>query len=64
MNEYLLEDILEEAYKLDFAEFENPPEHRFSLKHRIGMRKIFSRYKKKAKRYSDPVYGSDRKILK
>lgn len=56
MNEYLLEDVFEEAYKLDFAEHDNPPEHRFSLKHRIRMRKIFSLYKKNTKRYNAPLY--------
>lgn len=56
MNEFFLEDILEEAYKLDFAEHENPPEHRFSLKHKIRMRKIFSLYKKNTKRYNASLY--------
>lgn len=56
MNEYFLEDILEEAYKLDFAEHENPPEHRFSLKHKIRMRKIFSLYKKNTKHYNTSLY--------
>lgn len=56
MNEFFIEDILEEAYKLDFAEYEDPPEHRFSLKHKIRMRKIFARYKKNTKHYNASLH--------
>ncbi|MCM1059785.1 MAG: DUF4367 domain-containing protein [Eubacterium sp.] len=64
MNEYLLEDLLEEAYKLDFAEFDNPPKHRFSLRHRMRMRKIFSRFKKNARHYSIPVHKVGKNMLR
>lgn len=44
MNERMLDDILTEYYERDFAEFSNAPEHKFSLKHRLAMRKIFRMY--------------------
>lgn len=42
MKHYTLEDVLEEVCRRDFAEFENPPEHHFSLRHRRNMKRILS----------------------
>lgn len=42
MNRFDLCDILEKAHKIEFAEYDNPPRHSFSLRHRIKMRKILS----------------------
>jgi len=44
MNEHMLDDVLTEYYERDFAEFSDAPEHKFSLKHRLAMRKIFRMY--------------------
>lgn len=44
MNERILDDVLTEYYERDFSEFSNAPEHKFSLKHRLAMRKIFRMY--------------------
>lgn len=38
--EFDLKDILEEAHRIEFAEFDDPPEHRFSFAHKRKMRKI------------------------
>lgn len=42
MNEYSLIDILEDVHRREFAEFDNPPKHRFSLAHRRNMKSILS----------------------
>lgn len=46
MNEKLLEEALEAVYKAEFAEFDNAPDHIFSLRHRIRMRRVFAIYEK------------------
>lgn len=64
MNEYSLKELLEEAHRIEFAEFDDPPKHRFSLRHKIRMRKIFSVYKKNTKRYNTPAYRFSGKMIK
>lgn len=44
MDEKLLKEILTEAYDLEFAELTAGDEHRFSLRHRMRMRKMLRRY--------------------
>lgn len=44
MNEEVLRSVLGEVIAIQFAEFENAPEHKFSLHHRLAMKKIFARY--------------------
>lgn len=46
MNETLFKEILGEFVKRNYAEFDNAPEHKFSLKHRLAMKHIFSRYER------------------
>ncbi len=41
MNERLLDEVLTEYYERDFSEFSNAPEHKFSLRHRLAMKRIF-----------------------
>lgn len=41
MNEQMLDDVLTEYYERDFSEFSNAPEHKFSLRHRLAMKRIF-----------------------
>ncbi len=50
MNESLLREILSESYKHEYAEFDNTPEHKFSLKHRIAMKHILSRYERNVRK--------------
>ena len=40
MNEYTLAEVFEAVYKQEFAEFDDPPKHFFSLRHRRAMREI------------------------
>lgn len=42
MNKFDLGDILEKSHRIEFAEYDNPLRHSFSLGHRIKMRKILS----------------------
>ena len=46
MNESVFKEILGESLRREFAEFDNVPEHKFSLRHRIAMKKVFARYEK------------------
>ena len=46
MNETLFKEILGEFVKRNYAEFDNAPEHKFSLKHRLAIKRIFSRYER------------------
>ena len=50
MNETLFKEILGEFVKRNYAEFDNAPEHKFSLKHRIAMKRIFARYDKNTRK--------------
>lgn len=49
-NETVLKEILGEVLRSEFAEFDNAPEHKFSLKHRLAMRRIFKRYDKNVRK--------------
>lgn len=46
MNETVLKEILGEALKREFMEFDDASEHKFSLKHKIAMKRIFLRYER------------------
>ena len=42
MNEYSLIEILDEVHRKEFAVYDNPPKHRFSIRHRRNMKNILS----------------------
>ena len=42
MKQHTLEEVLEEVCRCDFAEFDDPPEHHFSFRHRRNMKRILS----------------------
>ena len=42
MSESILKSILEESARLEWDKYENVPEHKFSLKHRLAMKRILS----------------------
>lgn len=42
MVEYTLENVIDEVLRRDFMQFDKPCEHKFSLRHRRGMKKLFS----------------------
>lgn len=44
MSENILEEIVAESYRKEYEQFDNAPEHNFSLKHRFAMKRIFARY--------------------
>lgn len=46
MNESVFRQLLGELMVSEFAEYDNPPKWKFSLKHRIAMRRIFARYER------------------
>ncbi len=40
MNDYTLADVFETVYRQEFSEFDNPPKHFFSHRHRKAMKEI------------------------
>lgn len=46
MNEEIFKSILEKAVMTEYADIESTPDHKFSLKHRLAMKRIFARYEK------------------
>ena len=49
-NEALLDEVLTEYYDAYLSRFDDVAEHRFSLRHRLKMRKIFKLYEKNVKK--------------
>lgn len=50
MNEELFKSILEEMVMSEYAEIENEPDHKFSRKHRLAMKRIFARYERNVRK--------------
>ncbi len=46
MSEKLFKEILWESLKCEYAEFDNASDHRFSLKHRLAMKRIFAKFER------------------
>lgn len=70
MNESVFREILGESLRREFAEFDNAPEHRFSLRHRLAMRRVFAKYERNTRgfyriEYSEamPHYGLKQRII-
>ncbi|MDE7361370.1 MAG: hypothetical protein K2N38_05500 [Oscillospiraceae bacterium] len=70
MNENVFREILGESLRHEFAEFDNAPEHKFSLRHRIAMKKVFARYEKNTYGFPKteyietmPHYGLKQRII-
>lgn len=74
MNEPVLKRILGKSIERELAEYdnENIPEHKFSLKHRVAMNRIFKRYEKNTRKTIElpalsaetmPHYGLKQKII-
>lgn len=69
MNESVFRDILGESLRREFAEFVNVPEHIFSLRHRLAMKRVFAKYEKNARGFSKieyaeiPHYGLKQRII-
>ena len=69
MNNTILKRVLEKSIERELAEYDNAPEHKFSLKHRIAMKRIFKRYKKNTRKTMElsvqtmPHYGLKQKVI-
>lgn len=50
MSEEIFKSILEEMVMSEYAEIENEPDHKFSLKHRLAMKRIFARYERNVRK--------------
>ena len=46
MNESVFKEILGEALERELSEHENAPEHKFSLKHKLAMKRVFAKYER------------------
>lgn len=46
MSEKMFKGILAESAQWEYGKFDNAPEHKFSLKHRLAMKHIFARFEK------------------
>lgn len=50
MSESVFRELLGESLRREYAEFDNAPEHKFSLRHRLSMKRIFARYEKNVRK--------------
>ena len=50
MSETTLKEIMLEVHRREFAEFDNAPEHKFSLRHRINMKLLFMKFERRQRR--------------
>ena len=53
MNEDVFRQLLGEMMRSEFAEYDNPPKWKFSLKHRLAMKRIFARYEKNVQKLKE-----------
>lgn len=53
MNESVFKGILGEALKCGLAEFDNAPEHKFSLKHCLAMKRIFAKFDRNVRKMKE-----------
>ncbi len=51
MNENILEEIVAESYRREYEQFDNAPEHNFSIKHQFNMKRIFARYARNVNKF-------------
>ena len=50
MNEDILKELLGEMLESEFAEYDEPPKWKFSLKHRLAMKRIFARFERNVRK--------------
>lgn len=46
MNDYVLKRVLEKSLMRELAKYDNAPKHKFSLKHRLAMKRVFAGYER------------------
>lgn len=51
MKENILEEIVAESYRREYEQFDNAPEHNFSIKHQFNMKRIFARYARNVSKF-------------
>lgn len=56
MNESVFRELLSESLRREYAGFDNAPEHKFSLGHRLSMKRIFARYEKNVRGQKNTAY--------
>lgn len=54
MNENILEEIVAESYRREYEQYNNAPEHNFSIKHKLNMKRIFARYTRNVNKQIQP----------
>ena len=69
MSENVLRELLGESLRREFAEFESAPAHKFSIKHRLAMKRILAKYEKNTRKTSElsaqtmPHYRLKQKVI-
>lgn len=76
MNESVFKEILGEALERGLSEHDNAPEHKFSLKHKLAMKRVFAKYERNVSKLRKnntsetariterkPVYNLKRRLL-
>lgn len=53
MNEEVFRSILEKAVMSEYADLDSDPEPKYSLKHRLAMKRIFARYKRNVRKLQE-----------
>ncbi len=53
MSENVFRQLLGEMIESEFAEFDNSPEWKFSLRHRLVMKRIFARYQRNVQKLKE-----------
>ncbi|MGN0182957.1 MAG: DUF4367 domain-containing protein [Candidatus Ornithomonoglobus sp.] len=61
MSESILKSILEESARLEWDKYENVSEHKFSLKHRLAMKRIFKLYEKNTRAIRSTAVSKQKK---
>ena len=56
MNEIILDDILVAAHDIEFAQYDNSPEHTFSHRHIRAMKRIFKTYERNVSLLNHYIY--------
>ncbi len=59
MSETTLKEIMLEVHRREFAEFDNAPEHKFSLRHRINMKLLFMRFEKRQRKLREKEQANE-----
>lgn len=68
MNETVLRELLGESLRREYAEFDNVPDHNFSLKHKLAMKHILARFDRNVRKLKKeeivkepPIYESNKR---